>query len=161
MSLLDKYQQLNSNEKRALNVGTVALLLFVLYQFIYQPASNAFYRLQQQARYQIQLQHWLKQVEPLLSQPGSRHQPQAVTPSRLLTLITEQLEKAQLEQFPHQLQQTTQGTFQLSFKAVPYTVFISWLHDFTQHYQIQLEELAVSRTDQIGIVKVKLHFSGQ
>jgi general secretion pathway protein M len=57
------------------------------------------------------------------------------------------------------LQQTGAGDIQLTFDAVAFNSFITWLEKINQHYSITLKQFNAERTETPGIVHVMILIS--
>lgn len=159
MSLKEKYLALEKNEQSALLIGGIAIVLFVLYQFIYEPFQARLKKKEQELHSQLDLRHWLNGIEPQLKQLNNTKTKTAIPSSKLLSITSNSLKLAKLNQDQYQLQQSSDESIQLSFKSVPYSHFINWISQFWQTYPLDLKELAINTTKTPGQVSVSLRYS--
>lgn len=147
--------QLNHREK-FLVIGTgIFVLLCVLYFGVYEPLTNQKIESQRMLADKQQTLAWMKQV----SQFAGRSSRQAIqSNSQLLTVLTEQLSKPELEAFRYQLQQSSSGNVQLSYDSVPFNQFTQWLLQFQSTFSVNIERLTATKEDKAGMVQITVIF---
>lgn len=142
---------LNDRERHMLWAGVFCSVLYAGYAGLYAPLRQAV------SEQTMRLQE-AKQTLQLLQQRPSLEQSVRVTLTRpqLLTTLTTQLNTAPFHEFAYQLQQTGSEDVQLTFTAVPYGLFMTWLWSFTEHYKVSLTQLDVAKTKTSGVVSLTL-----
>jgi type II secretory pathway component PulM len=161
MSLVDKFHALEKNEQSALKIAAVAIVFFVLYQFIYLPFQTSMDNLDNQLKYHSELNQWLRSVTPSLANIASQGNKKTINASQLLGTTSRSLKDSKLKPFAFDLQQSDASAIQLSFKKVPYTDFIGWMDEFWQSYSLTINYLNVGQLKTPGMVSVNLRFELQ
>ena len=157
-SLQEKYLSLEKKEQRYLQVCGVAILLFIIYQFIFTPYQASMAKIDNQLSYQSKLNIWLRSVEPKLKQLHENAKKINVSKSSLLSITSSSLKQSILKSYQHELQQSDNEIIQLTFKSVPYVEFIAWLEKFCLHYQINIKDLNLNYINKPGLVSMSLRF---
>jgi general secretion pathway protein M len=99
---------------------------------------------------------WMQQAQRAYAH---EQQPTRVTAATLLSVLTELLTHVSFQRFPYQLEQTSSGDIQLTFDAVPYNLFVSWLQTQSKQYTLVIKSLYLSKTDTPGVVKAAVVFT--
>lgn len=147
---------LNEREKWMLFAATLCIILYGYYLFLYSPLSQKVAQKSKQLEEKIITLDWMNKVKHQNHKPNTK---QTVDNSQLLTILATQLKEDSTLKFPYQLQQTGSGDIQLTFEAVAFNSFISWLEKINQHYSINLKQFNAERTDTPGVVHVMVLIS--
>ena len=158
MSLKEKWTALNNQEQRALLAGSIAIVFFIAYQFIYEPFSAKSANIINQLRYHKSLNSWLKSVEPKLKAAKTQPNKTPLATSKLLSTTANSLKLSALKSFNYELQQADSNAVQLSFKKVPYIELSKWMMAFWRKYPLELKELTIQRSNSTGEVSANLKF---
>lgn len=149
---------LNQRERWMLGIGVIFCIFYLFYLLIYSPLINAVHDKSQQFVEKQETLVWMQEVR---QQYKNKKAPQALTSSKLLTVLADQLNKTSFKSFPYQLQQTGVSDIQLVFDQVPYNAFIAWLWSISEKYAISIKQLSVDRTDTPGVVKLVMVIATQ
>ena len=147
------WNNLNDRERWMLGFGSVCLVVFLFYLLVYSPLIGGMSEKSQQL---IEKQDTLAFLQMAKQQQIGAVQAQVLSPSQLLTVLAEQLNKSIFHRNPYQLQQTSSGDIQLSFDEVPFNGFLSWLWSINQKYVFSIQQLNAERTATPGVVKLLL-----
>jgi len=145
------WAQLNDRERAAVVIGGVVCAIYLFYLLVLAPLMHAVHDKLQMLIEKKETLSWMQQVAP---SPASKMSPKKITSSKLLTLLTEDLNKSALEHFPYQLQQTSVTDIQLIFEKVPYNLWIQWFWSFSEAYAISLKKLTIERQSVPGMIKL-------
>lgn len=156
--LQEKYFSLEKKEQRYLQVCAVAIVLFIIYQFIYQPYQTSMAKMEQRLSYQSKLNNWFRTVDVKLQQLHHQTNKLVVSKTKLLSITSTSLKQSSLKSYVYELQQSDDGVIQLLFKSAPYVEFITWLEGFCLHYKINIKELNLNYLNKLGLVSVNLRF---
>jgi general secretion pathway protein M len=154
--MITYWNQLKERERWLVGFGGTCLILFLFYQLIYSPLTNAVHYKTTQLREKKETLAWMQQIQ---GTSLNKKALEKVSSSKLLTIISSKLNVAPFLKFPFQLQQTGIGDIQLTFDKVPYTPFLSWLWTLSNHYTVSLKQFSVERTKLEGIVKLRIILS--
>lgn len=149
------WQQLNEREQLAVVAASIFVIAYLFYALIYAPLTSAVTNEQAQWRTKQATLVWMRHVEQTYSQDK---RPQTVAEGNLLSILTQVLKGASFHRFPYQLAQTAGGEIQLSFDAVPYNAFITWLQAQTVRYTLTIKNIDMTKTDVPGVVKASVIF---
>lgn len=145
------WHNLNERERWMAAIGSISVLIYLFYLLVYSPLTTAVSTRSKELREKQETLAWMQQVR---QQPRSQKTAQAISNTKLLALIGNQLSSNSLQKFVYQLQQTGSGDIQLSYDRVPYNLFLSWLWSLSNDYVISFKQFSAERTDTPGIVKL-------
>lgn len=150
----------NLNERERWMVIAAALCVFIYcyYLLIYSPLSNKVSQKSVQLTEKIETLAWMQKVK---QQAHPKKTKQTVDNSQLLTLFATQLKENSPLKFPYQLQQTGSGEIQLTFDAVPFSLFMSWLAKINDRYSITIKQFDVQQSETPGITKLMIIISSK
>ena len=144
---------MNEREQRVLALGVIFCGFYLFYLLIYSPLTTAVNNKVRQLTEKQETLEWMQQVQKVYK---AKKAPKTLTTSKLLTVMTLQLNTGSFKQFPYQLQQTGISDIQLHFDQVPYNAFINWLRSINEQYNIVFKQLTIEPTDVAGVVKLTM-----
>lgn len=144
------WANLSERDRWAAGLGAAFLLCYLFYLLVYSPLMASVVFKRDQLLEKKQTLAWMQQVQ---DEAGSGKTAESITRNKLLTVMATRLDNGPLKPFRYLLQQTGQGEISLSFDAVPYSDFLTWLWELSQEYAISLEQFSVERTATPGVVK--------
>ncbi len=147
---------LNEREKWMVIIAAVFLFAYGYYLLLYAPLSNKVTQKTTQLNEKIETLAWMQKVK---QQGHSTKTKQTLDNSQLLTLLATQLKDNPTLKFPYQLQQTGSGDIQLTFDAVPFKLFMSWLAKINERYTITIKQFDVQHSETPGITKLMIIIS--
>ncbi|KTD73014.1 GspM family type II secretion system protein LspM [Legionella tucsonensis] len=148
---------LNEREKWMLIGTALFLCLYVYYLFLYSPLSQ---RVTQKSTQLVEKAATLEWMQKIRQQSQVKQtKKKAVDNSQLLTTLATQLKNDLTLKFPYQLQQTGSGDIQLTFDAVAFNLFITWLEKINQHYAITVKQFEADRSKTPGITRLMILIS--
>ena len=140
---------LSDRDRFVLSVGSVIVFVYLFYLLIYAPLMNAVDSKSKEWVEKKETLIWMKSQEKIKI-PILKHD------SNLLSVFSNQLKHTTFSQFTYQLQQAGIDHIQLSFEAVPYVDFMTWLRQLSQHYTMTITELTAAHSKTPGVVKLKV-----
>ncbi|CEG57425.1 GspM family type II secretion system protein LspM [Legionella fallonii] len=148
---------LNEREKWMLILATLCLFIYCYYLFLYAPLANSVAQKKAQFIEKTETLAWMQKVK----QEGHalKKAKQNVDNSQLLTLLATQLKDNSTLKFPYQLQQTSSGEIQLTFDAVPFQLFMTWLAKISERYTMTVKQFDVQHSDTPGVTKLMIMIS--
>lgn len=148
------WSKMNERDQMALSIGGTVLLVILFYSLMYSPLLNAV----KEERATLIEQHetllWMESVQSSSQERSVKKK--TIGSNKLLGIINQQLNQPDLRPFPFQLQQINKTDIQLSFDRVPFTVFIHWLWELSEQYQITIQQLSLEKLNKPGIIKASL-----
>ncbi|PWY53856.1 general secretion pathway protein GspM [Legionella qingyii] len=148
---------LNEREKWMLIGGTLCLLLYVYYLFLYSPLSQKVTQKSTQLVEKTTTLTWMQNIRQQSHIKQTKKQ--SVDNSQLLTTLATKLKNDPTLKFPYQLQQTGLGDIQLTFDAVAFDLFIAWLEKLNQHYAITVKQFEADRSKTPGVTRLMILIS--
>ena len=150
------WSNLNERERITLSVGVIFCFIYLLYLLVFSPINHAI-----DSKYQILSEKkeellWMEKVRKLQHTKKSKD---LLTSSKLLTVLTEELNAIYFSQHPYSIKQTGVDEIQLNYEEVPYNGFIKWLWSFNAKYSFVIKQLNIERTNIPGVVKLSLIIS--
>ena len=143
------WTNLTERERWILVIG----IIFCFFLLLYSPLTGAVRRESQLVLEKQETLSWMEQIQ---KRQNTKNTKEALTSSKLLTVLAEQLNAAPFKQFPYQLQQTGVSDITLVFDQVPYNAIMAWAWSFNTKYSIIIKQLTILRTDSPGIVKLTM-----
>ncbi|WP_058535497.1 GspM family type II secretion system protein LspM [Legionella saoudiensis] len=147
---------LNEREKWMVIGAAVCLVLYCYYMFLYTPLSHQVNQKTNQLVEKITTLDWMKKVKGQNLRPKSK---ETVDNSQLLTILATQLKDHALQKYPYQLQQTGSGDIQLTFEAVPFNLFVTWLTKINEKYALTIKQFNAEKTPTAGVAHVMILLS--
>ena len=148
------WESLNNRERLMLSVGVVCLVCYLLYAALYAPLTKAVHEKNNQLVEKQETLAWMKQAKTQYH--GNHKTLTTVSSSKLLTILSKQLETSSFQRFPYHLQQVSAGDIQLVFEQVPYTPFMAWFKRLNETYAIVIKQFNAERVSPPGVVKLTL-----
>lgn len=147
---------LNDREKWMVIGAGLCLILYVYYLFLYEPLHQKITQKSEHYIEKVDTLEWMKTINQTYHPAKSK---QTLDNSKLLTLIASQLKEKETLKVPSQIQQTSAGEIQITFDEVPFTLFIHWLIQLNEQYQIIIKQFEVDRTDKPGVTHLMIILS--
>jgi len=144
---------LNEREKWMVLGAALCIFVYIYYLLLYSPLASQVEARQVQLIEKMQTLEWLNKVKNIKS---TKKVKQSVDNSQLLTLLATQLKNSTTLRFPYQLQQTSSGEIQLSFDQVPFKVFMEWLVNINNKYNINIKQFDVNKSATPGITQLMI-----
>nr|WP_241030244.1 GspM family type II secretion system protein LspM [Legionella anisa] len=139
-------------------IGTVlCLFLYIYYLFLYSPLSQRVTQKSTQLVEKTATLDWMQKIRQQSRMKQTKKK--TVDNSQLLTTLATHLKNDQTLKFPYQLQQTGSGDIQLTFDAVAFNLFITWLEKINQHYAITVKQFEAERSKTSGITRLMILIS--
>lgn len=149
--IMNYWSNLNERERWTAGLGIAFALCYLFYLLIYSPLASA---VNNQSKQFVEKQETLAWMEQVRQQPKDQKAVQAISNSKLLALIGNQLSDKAFNQFTNQLQQTGSGDIQISFERVPYKQLLDWLWNLNADYAFSLKQFSAEHSDTPGVVRV-------
>jgi len=152
------WYSLSQREQTLVSIGTVALIVFVFYFFLWAPLSQRVTNLRTQVRSQIALAQWMRysltQINKVASDSNITTQP--VSAADLLSTTDSSLKTNALKQYVVNFSQTEPGKITIEFNAVPFDALSQWLTLLWQKYQIKTLQFNIAPTPTRGVVTANM-----
>src|SRR3989338_4707435 len=151
------WDNLSLREKQTMSLGSVVVILLLVYEIIWSPFTNKVTHLREQVRHNQELLIWMRQTDQQLQQLAttSKAKPVQLTGS-LLSTVQEQMKKNPLAQHATQLRQTENDSVQLNLQKVSFDQLIVFLTTLWNQYHIIVTQLTVIPTATSGEVTADL-----
>ena len=147
---------LNEREKWMVLGAALCVVIYVYYMFLYSPLMS---NVEQKSTQLIEKTATLEWMNKVKQQKNTSSVKQSVDNGQLPTLLATQLKNSAVLKFPYQLQQTNSGEIQLSFEQVPFNLFIQWLLQINNKYNINIKQIDVNKTPTPGLAQLMIMLS--
>lgn len=151
MKMVEIWYKLTTRERWLVGSGAILLVFLIAYALIYAPLRNAVINKQLLLKNKQDDLAWIKRVHHL---PNAKQKLRSVSPTQLLTLMTQALSQPPFSNYPYTLTQSSVNHIDLHFNQVPFNRFMTWAWKFNQQYAFDIKMLHVEKTDQPGMVKL-------
>lgn len=151
-SVKAKWENLNNRERLMLCVGTFCVVCYLMYAAIYAPLTKAVHEKAKQLVEKQETLAWMQQAK--IQYHGNHKALTTVTSSKLLAILSKQLETSSFQRFPYHLQQVSAGDIQVVFEQVPYTPLMAWFKRLNETYAIVIKQFNAERISPAGLVRL-------
>lgn len=147
------WKKLSERDQWVLGFGAIFIVLYLVYIVMILPLSQAVDARLRAVKEKQALLTWMEHVR-LTS--GEHKAPAHLDAAKLLSALSDALEQTSFHSFPHQLQQTGDEELQLTFDAVPYNAYVTWLFSMRKAYAFSIKQLNIRQTKTPGVVNATL-----
>ena len=152
-----KWQSLNIRERFYLKLGSIFIVLVIIYYGLISPLNNSIDNLQQQITAQRSLALWMQpRVKALRGEMGHAQQIQPISAGELLPTVDTRLKQTSFASMVTEISQTNNGSVRITFKSVPFDDLMSWLIKQWKTSHLAVSELDVEKGEKAGLVKATL-----
>lgn len=159
-TLVRRWQQLQSRERRLISFGAVLLAALLLYLVAFEPAWVGRQRL---AAELPKLRAQLAQMEALAAEARRLSGTAAAssdTPQQLRVQLEQSIAAAGLQDNVTQLSQSGE-LIDLRFKAVPFAQWLAWFDTTLRETRLRAVDIALSREAAPGVISARLTLEAQ
>ena len=155
--LTEKYNSLESREKRILLSGALFVLLFIIYALIYKPMTSSIDRLQQSNINNQDLLVWMTQsVANIKATSGGGKKADKRRGRSLNQVINSTASSAKIAISRSQPRDNKQ--YQIWLDQVVFNDLLLWLNVLQSDYGVFVSNINLGTTDKKGYVRVNLTF---
>ncbi len=153
---------LAQREQRALTIGGIVLLFFIIYQGIWSPVINHLAYMRTQIVSSEKTLLWMKNIDAAInSLQKDNHQAQVVSsPVMLLSAFQKQVQQAGLDVAMTELKQVSNNSIEVRFQKVAFDKWIKLMIGFTKDYRVTINSLSINADATSGVVSVELILLG-
>lgn len=154
----DWWQEQSARDRRILRIGSIFLVLALIYLLLWQPLHQKRDKYRQQITEQRQLLQWMHErsaeAKALMKQPGGqRHQP---IKGSLLSLVDKEARKAGLGKGLKRVEPAGTDQVRLWFDAVEFNRLVAWLGSLENKFGTRIDSAVIDRTETVGRVNARL-----
>jgi general secretion pathway protein M len=143
-----------ARERGVLALGAIAVVLLLLYQYVWSPLVVERERLRNSIVplrvHAAQFAHDASEAEQLRTAAHSRERD--ATPTQTLQALAE---RNDLRDRVKSVAESPDGRVQVTLEPVPYETVVRWLGDIAQSGSLAVESLEMKRTSTPGVVQVE------
>lgn len=151
-----QWQSMSEREKNMVSIGSIAIILGILYFFIWSPVSDKISQTKQVVSYQQETLQWMQTANQAIQQlRQSSTRPQQVSDESFLSVTAQTLANTQLSEFTSQVRETQNNKVRVSFANVPFDKLMDWLKLIWNRYNISVNQIALTPKN-TGFVEVNL-----
>ena len=147
--------QLSTRERYSLIIGTVALVLILVYFMLIDPFINSHNQLKNIVAAQKNTLDWMNKAAPEV-QALRQQSTQVIKRPSLLSLIDKSTRRGLLSKARKRIQPKGEQEVRVSFENVLFTELIRWLGQLYNQYQVQVTKITIERQQAPDRVKVRL-----
>lgn len=148
---------LSLREKQTVSIGAIALLILLIYAFIWSPLDGNVSAMRKQIQRNEELLAWMQATDKQI-QALENHTQKSTSHSSgsLLSMVQNQINESPLATQLSQLRQSESDSVQLSFKQVDFDKLITWLTESLHSGGIVVSQITVTPSESPGIVSAEL-----
>lgn len=159
-SARDRYQALETRERRFLVAAVVAIMVTILYLAVIEPLFEYRGRLESGIQNQREQVAWMRGAVEVLRQRGPVTQPRARNSNgSLLALADSSARSAGLSQPLKRIQQDGNDAVRVRLESASFDQLILWLDQLERRHGVIASEMSVDRADREGLVNASLTLS--
>lgn len=156
------WRKRSDRERYFIVIGMVIVALLLVYELVWIPLYNTTVRLQQRVQSQQQLLIWMLKAEQRIKRYRLAGYTEVQPTQQALLVVAEQtLANQKLANYLLGVQQPQSNQLTLTFNPMPFDEFITWLQQLWKQYGINVAQIQVSKTAEIGVVQVKVTLTQQ
>lgn len=158
LKLKDSWSQLASREKQMVVIGSIALGLFMIYQFILSPLINGSMALRERIVMQEKTLQWMQAADKKLKALHHEEVAKNKTTSlvALLGILQKNIDQNGLGQSLKQLKQGHNERIEVKFEKVAFDKAIPLLIDFSKEESVTIPQLSVLPHNKPGLVDIEV-----
>ncbi|MEO8401434.1 MAG: type II secretion system protein GspM [Gammaproteobacteria bacterium] len=144
---------LSLREKQTLSLGSVLVILFLLYEIIWSPFSNKLDNLRSQIQHNRELLTWMQNAEQHMDSLKKSMQSKSTQQnSSLLSIVQSQINKSPLQRHVTQLRQSENDSVEFNLQKADFDQLILVLTDLWKKYNLIVAQMTITPTDVPGEV---------
>jgi type II secretory pathway component PulM len=149
-------------EKQIIALGTVLVLIFIVYEFVFAALSDANQNLRAGIQKNQSMLAWMNATDKRIQAAANNHQAHvAVTSASLLSALQDDLNQNPISKNVTELQQADNDSVEVHFKQVGFDNMMRWLLEAGQKLQLTVTSLSITPTDSIGQVDAVLKLAAK
>lgn len=156
--LKEWWAALAQRERQAVTIGSLFLLMFIIYQWIWTPYLQYVDDLRVKIGKDQKTLAWMqaadKEIKKLENQSNAK--PQSVTTVALLSDMQKQIQQAGLETALTQLKQASNNTVEVHFQKVEFDKLIKMLANVVRAERVSISQLSAKIDNSPGIVNADI-----
>ena len=147
---------LSLREKIVLTFGSCLVLVAAVYFWVWSPLSSSVEEIKSQIASQQELYVWLSRAKQRLQQYSDVRPAAAQAVGNIMVATERSLAEVDLAKFLKQVWQPEENQVTIVLQNVAFDKLVTWLQQLTQQYQINIMQLQVKRTSDLGIVNAQV-----
>ena len=151
------FDELSRREQLTVLVGSVALVIMLLYLMVWAPLSEERGRLHSDVLSQQETFEWMKQAaQQVVGHSGGAGQKSAISGGSLLTLVDRSAKSANMGGSIKRIQPDKDGKVRIWLEGVNFDLMMKWLGGLSRDQGVALAEVNVERFESSSFVKARL-----
>ena len=152
-----RYQELQPRERVMVSIGTVVVLLTLIYLLLWEPLANAHMHAQETLAKERAKAQRLEVIAAAVQRARASGQGQIIGRDQSLLTLVDQLAKSpQLGKSPTRLQPEGEQEVRIVFEDVGYDALVRWLSTLETQYAIHVTAADFERRAGAGLINARL-----
>lgn len=153
------WYNLAKREQQLVSVGTVAVLLILIYFFAWQPFASSLQQLRENISTDKALLVWMQANLEDYKQSSSQQKHMSDSNQSLLTRIEQSLEQGRMSAYSPELSQLDNNQIKINFQMIAFNDLLKWLVTLSQQTKLDVVQARITSTDEPGMVGAQLSLS--
>lgn len=150
------WNKYSKREQLMLSITVIFILIIFIYNFVYLHIYNIRTAKLREIQEKKDTLVFMQQVIPFIKQ----NQVKSINSTDLMSFIQRDLKSPQFEKFSSQIDQVNGDDIEITFKRVPFNLFLAWLFKLNQKYQFTIKTLeAKNSSSTAGVCKLRVVLS--
>jgi general secretion pathway protein M len=151
------FEGLDQREQRILMIGAAALVVLMLYSFVWEPFGNKVEMLREGNKLVKQDLQWMKQAGEIMKKQKGSSSTVAKKPTKGTLLgIVDRTVKANGLGSALKRVQPDKGKVRISLEQASFDKMVVWLEKLNKQYYIGIENVMIEKQEASGMVNVRL-----
>jgi type II secretory pathway component PulM len=150
------WANLAPRERQILSVGSLLLIIFIIYQWIWSPMLDQVISMRKHFEVDQNTLLWMQAAdkEMRILERQSKHHVASLTPIALLTILQNKINHSGLSSHVTQLKQASQDTITIQFQQVEFDALIRLLISMMKEQVVTIAQLSIIADHSPGVVNV-------
>ena len=145
---------LGLREKQAVSIGSLFIILFILYEIIWAPLSDRNDSLRTEIQHNQKLLTWMQEADSHIqsTQKLLEKNTSGQNSAALLGLLQHEIDQSPFAKNLLQMNQAENNSVQLTFQKINFDAFIKWLTVLWQQHGLTVSHMTIKPNGSLGIV---------
>lgn len=157
IKLKEWWSGLGLRERKAIGLATIALSVFILYQFVWSPLDEAASALRKEIASSEKNLVWMQNANNEIKKHTQQNKPneKVSSPVVMLGLLQKEIDHAGLQQYLTQLKQNNNDAIEIHFQKVQFDALMKLLLEVSQKHGAEIIQMSAV-TDAPGLVNADI-----
>lgn len=155
--MMNRWQQFTAREKQIVTIGSIVLIMVLLYWLMWSPLTSKVTDLRVQLQHNQSLLAYMQAVDKQLAEShSSKLAKNSMMNVSFLNTLQRTIKQPPLAAYPAEIKQTDSDSVELHFQEVSFDDLIQWLTSEVQQYHWIIKQVTITHGASLGMVSATL-----